>query len=579
MYDWKKIYALIVAHKKELVLVQILALLAVLVSIPTPLLMPLLVDEVLLHKPGRLLAIIDALFGKGSPLFYTLVVLAATLLLRSLFVLFNILQSKIFHTIAKDITYRIRKDVMEHLSHVSMSEYELLGGAAVASRLVSDINTIDAFLSSTISRFLISVLTLAGVSVVLLMIHWQLGLFILLLNPFVVLFSTKVARKVARFKKEENRAIELFQNALTETLDLFEQIRVTNKERLFFGRVLELAKALKQRSIDFSYKSEAGTRLSFLLFVGGFEIFRAAGIITVAYSDLSIGLMLAIFGYLWFMMTPIQDLINIQYAKKSADVALDRINKLLQLSQEPVFAHRKNPFTKKEPVAIEVRNLRFWYTPSKEVLKDISLTIPAGKISALVGASGSGKTTLSRLLVGLYAPSAGDILYDGVSIRDIGLDVVRKHVALVLQTPLLFNDTLRFNLTLGEEIEDAKIFEALKLVKLDTLVSQLPDGLQTQVGRGGVRLSGGERQRVALARMVLQDPKIVILDESTSAIDMETEKLIFCNLSPFFKERTTVLIAHRPSTIEEADVLFFLQDGKVARQMPFEEYKKNLCIL
>ncbi len=579
MYDWKKIYALVLAHKKEFFLVQLLALFAVAVSVPTPLLMPLLVDEVLLHKPGKLLAIIDNTIGGGSAFYYTVVVLVVTLLLRALFVLFNVMQSKIFHTIAKNITYRIRKDVMEHLQRVSMSEYELLGGTAVASRLVTDINTIDAFLSSTISRFLVSVLTLVGVSIVLLAIHWQLGLFILLLNPLVVVFSAKVARKVARYKKEENRAIEVFQNALAETLDLFEQIRVTNKERLFFAKLENLARSLKERSIAFSYKSEAGTRVSFLLFVGGFELFRAAGIITVAYSDLSIGLMLAIFGYLWFMMTPIQDLINIQYSKRNADVALARINELFKLAQEPHFPHKKNPFTKEGGIAIELDQVSFGYKEDSLVLQDISLQIPAGKITALVGASGSGKTTLSRLLVGLYTPTKGSIRYDGVDLREIGLDVVRKHVALVLQTPLLFNDTLLFNLTLGQEIAQERIYEALRLVQLEKLVAQLPDGLQTQVGRGGVRLSGGERQRVALARMVLQDPKIVILDESTSAIDMETEKIIFCNLSSFFKERTTILIAHRPSTIEEADTLVFLKNGRIEKVLEFEEYKRNFCIL
>ncbi|BCD62050.1 ATP-binding cassette, subfamily C, bacterial [Nitratiruptor sp. YY08-26] len=579
MYSWKKIFKSVLAHKKLFITAQILALLAVLASVPAPLLMPLLVDEVLLHKPGKLLAFIQELFGNGSPFFYTLIVLAMTLLLRGIYISLGILQSKIFHTISKNITAQIRQDVLTHLKKVSMSEYEMLGSGKVASRLVSDINTIDLFLSSSISKLLVSVLTLVGVSIVLLLIHWQLALFILILNPFVVLFSSRLAKKVSKLKKEENRAIEIFQNSLVETLELFEQIRAANKEEYFFGRLMQLIKDLKNRSIAFSYKNDAGVRLSFLVFLSGFELFRAAGIITVAYSDLSIGLMMAIFGYLWVMMTPIQDIINIQYAKRSADMALKRINELFTLQKEPEFPALKDPFAVSENVSITLEHVWFSYGEKKPVLKDITATIAAGKITALVGASGSGKTTLSRLLVGLYVPTKGDIFYNGVSMQEIGLKTIRQHVALVLQTPILFNDTVLFNLTLGKEYPEDKIKEALQMAQIYKVIEALPQGLDTVVGKGGARLSGGEKQRIAIARMILQDPKVVILDESTSAIDMETEKLLFCALKDFLRKRTTILIAHRPSTIEEADILLFLKDGEIVKKSRFEEYKRNFCIL
>lgn len=583
MYNWRKIYRMVIEHRGPFFLVQLLALLATIASIPTPLLMPLLVDEVLLHKPGRLVEMIQTLFGEGSPLFYTMVVLIVTLLLRASYVFFQILQTKTFQKISKEITYRIRKDVLTHLQKVSMEEYESLGSGKVASRLVTDIDTIDSFLSASISKLLVSVLSLVGVCMVLLLIHWQLALFIIFLNPLVVLFSAKMARGVARLKREQNRLTEVFQNALVETLEVFEQIRAANKERYFLAKLLSSAKELKERSIDYAYKSDAAARLSFFIFVAGFEIFRAAGILTVAYSDLSIGLMMAIFGYLWFMMTPIQEIINIQYAKRSADVALQRINELLRLHLEPQFPHEANPFASDEPIGIEIDRLTFAYPNKEPVLRDLSLVIPAGKISAIVGASGSGKTTLARLLVGFYVPQKGDILYNRISYRRIGLDVIREHVALVLQTPVLFNDTILFNVTLGREYPKERVEEALKMAQIYDLVRRLPEGLLTVVGRGGVRLSGGERQRIAIARMILQDPKVVILDESTSALDMETEQLLFCALEDFLSRRTTILIAHRPSTIEKADMLFFLKEGKLWRQMSFEEYqaksRQNLCIL
>ncbi|WP_200763953.1 ABC transporter ATP-binding protein [Nitrosophilus alvini] len=574
-YSWKKIIKFIKRDKKRFFIAQMLALFAVAASVPTPLLMPVLVDEVLLHKPGFLTGAIDSLLGPGSALYYVVIVLIVVLFLRAAFFALNVIQNRIFENISKNITYIIRRDILHHLEKVSMAEYEMLGSGSIASRMVTDINTIDTFLSISISKFLISVLTLTGVSIVLLWIHWQLALFILFLNPLVVVFATKLARRVSKLKKEENRAIEIFQKTLIETLELFEQIRAANKDREFFSKLVDLAKEVKQRSINFSWKSDAASRLSFLVFVSGFEIFRAAGILAVAYSDLSIGLMLAIFGYLWFMMTPVQEILGIQYAYKNATVALERINELLELKNEPQYPHKKNPFLSNWPVSIELENVSFSYDESKEILKNVSMKIEGGKKVAVVGASGSGKTTLARILVGFYPVSSGELYYNDVSIKEIGLDVVREHVSLVLQTPVLFNDTIRFNLTLGKDIPEEKIWKALKIAQIDSIVKEMEKGLDTAVGKGGIRLSGGQRQRIAIARMIIQEPKVVILDESTSALDMDTEYRLFDSLNEFLKNRTTVIIAHRPSTIKQADYIYFLDNGKIVKEGEFEKIKEQ----
>jgi len=572
-YSWKKIYELLKRDKKHFTIAQLLALLATLTSVPTPLLMPVLVDEVLLNKPGWILNTIDNIFGSGSAFYYTVIVLMIVLFLRFAYVALNVLQNRIFETISKNITYKIRKDVLMHLEKVSMAEYELLGSGSVASRLVTDIDTVDKFLSISISRLLISALSLIGISVVLLFIHWQLALFILFLNPMVVVFATKLSRQVAKLKKDENRAIEAFQKALIETLEVFEQIRAANKERYFFEKIIKKAKEVKEKSITFSWKSDAASRLSFLVFVSGFEIFRAAGILAVAYSDLSIGLMLAIFGYLWFMMTPIQEILGIQYAYKNATVALERINKLLSLKNEPRYPHLKNPFKEDRSIEIRLEHVYFGYEDKKEILKDLNMTIPAGKKTAIVGASGSGKTTLSRILVGFYPVNSGNIFYNKVSIKEIGLDVVRENVSLVLQTPVLFNDTIRFNITLGKEFDEEKLLEVLKIAQLEDVINDMEKGLDTLVGKGGIKLSGGQRQRIAIARMILQDPKVVILDESTSALDMDTEKKLFESLNGFLEGRTTIIIAHRISTIKQADYIYVLDNGKIVNSGKFEDFK------
>ncbi len=570
-YTFKDILNELKRYRLRLLKANLIAVAAVLVATPAPLLIPLLVDEVLLHKPGRLLHTIDTLFAPPHPAwFYIVAVLCMTVALRGLFFLFSVWQNWHFSVISKEITYKIRRALLRHIERVSLSEYESMGSGKIASLMVVDVATIEQFLGVSVSRLIISILTVLGVAAVLLWIHWQLALMILLLNPFIILMTTKIGRKVARLKRTENAKTALFQEALSETLELFWQVRASNQEQRFVGTLIDRARQIRDASIQFSFKSDAASRFSFLLFLSGFELFRAAGIMMVAYSDLTIGLMLAIFGYLWVIMTPIQEIIGIQYAYHNAKAALDRINEIFVLTQEPRFAHLKNPFKERRTNAVDLEELSFSYAHGAPVLKGISMHIGRGAKVAIVGASGSGKTTLAQLIVGFYTPQQGEIRYDGVSFREIGLDVVREHVYLVLQHPMLFNDTIRFNLTFGKEVSNARIQEALRIAQLEEFIQSLEEGLETLVGKNGIKLSGGQRQRLSIARMVIADPNVIILDESTSALDMHTEDRLFDALSEYLKERTTIIIAHRLSTIKNADYIYVLEAGEIEEEGTFD---------
>ncbi len=571
MYDWKKIFNEIKKHKKELIIGHIFAILATAVSIPTPLFLPLLVDEVLLNKPGIFTQTFDTIFGKGNPVTYTLAALVIVLIMRFLFFVFNALQAKVFTKISKSVTYKIREDLLKHIQKVSMAEFETVGSGAISSKLIVDVNTIDDFIGKTVSRFIISVLTILGVAVVLLMINWKLGLLIVFLNPVVIYFTTVVGRKIGKLKGKENKAVEIFQETLTETLDLFWQIRASNREEDFINRVISTAKNLKETAIEFGWKSDAAGRLSMLVFLAGYEVFRATSILFVAYSDLTIGLMLAIFGYLWVMMTPVQELLGIQYSFHSATAALKRINAIFKMKKEPEYPHLLNPFKNRETTSIALRDVYFSYDGEHFVLENINMEAGEGKKIAIVGASGSGKTTLAHIMVGFYPVDRGDVFYGGISVKKIGLDVVRENVSLVLQMPMMFNDTLRFNLTLGKDIKEEKIWEALEIAQLKDFVESLPEKLDTLVGKNGVRLSGGQRQRLAIARMILQNPKIVILDESTSALDTQTEYKLFKALQEYLKDKTTIIIAHRLSTVQQADYIYVLDKGKIVEKGTHEE--------
>ena len=452
-----------------------------------------------------------------------------------------------------------------------MAEYETLGSSTVASHLVTDLAAVDDFVSVTTSKFVVAVLSILGTAAVLLWMHWQLALFILLLNPVVIYVTTVFGRKVKTLKERENSAFQLFQESLAETLDAIQQIRASNREQHYISRIIQSAGNIRRHSAAFMWRSDAASRLSFLVFLFGFDIFRALSMFMVLFSDLSIGEMLAVFAYLWFMMGPVQEVLSIQYAYHAARAALGRINALMDIHLEPRYAHRHDPFSGRTTTAIRLDNVCFAYGDGPLVLDHVTLDIPAGQKVALVGASGGGKTTLVQILLGLYAPSSGQIYFDGLAVSDIGLDVVRDHVATVLQHPALFNDSVRNNLTLGREIDDSRLWHALGVAQLADAIRELDQGLETLVGRGGVRLSGGQRQRLAVARMVLSDPKIVILDEATSALDTVTESRLHAALADFLKGRTTLIIAHRLSAVKQADRVIVFDDGRIVEDGRHDE--------
>ncbi len=567
IYSWKTIYRIALEHKKPLLYAHVMAVLATIASVPVPLLMPLLVDEVLLKKPSTIIHTIN-LFTPVEwqlPVLYIALVLLVSVILRIIAIIFNIIQSRQFSFISKDIVFRLRSKLIAHLQTISMSEYESLGTGTVVTHLVTDLETIDNFIGSTVSKLLVASLTVIGTAVILLWMHWQLGLFILLLNPVVIYFTRAVGSRVKQLKAKENSAYEVFQQALTETLEAIQQIRASNREQHYCQQLIESARSVKDYSIAFAWKSEAASRLSFLVFLFGFDVFRACAMLMVFYSDLTIGEMLAVFGYLWFMMGPVQEILSIQYAFYAAKAALIRINRLNALQQEPHYPHLENPFLHKKTVAVRVENLHFSYGEEK-VLNGINLHIKAGEKVALVGASGGGKSTLIQTLIGLYPASSGQIYFDEVAIDRIGLEVVREHVVTVLQHPILFNDTIRANLTLGKSATDAQLWNALNIAQLSEVVTDLAQGLDTMVGRQGMRLSGGQRQRMAIARMIVANPKVVILDEATSALDTETEHKLHVALNDFLKERTTIIIAHRLSAVKQADHVYVFEQGEICEQ-------------
>jgi len=570
---FKTIFKLILEKKPLLIWGQIVTLVAIAVSIPIPLMLPVMVDEVLLNKPDVIVSTIDNFFGTGSAFYYIAIVGLVVIFLRLFHFVLSALITKIFTYIAKFVTFEVRKKVLTHLQKVCMNEYETLGSGAITSNLVTDVNTLDNFIMTSASKFIASVLTLIAISIVMILIHPFLGIMILVIQPLIMLLSKKIAKHTGKLKKEENQAIENFQDNLGETLELFGQIKASNKEQYFFNDSISKAYTIQKTSNDYSYKSVAYERFSFTVFLIAFEVLRASGLLMVAYSDLSIGMMFAMFGYIWFIMTPVQDILSMQYSYASAKSALDRINKILTLHKE-VSGDVILDFSQGLDISIE--NVNFSYSKEKEILKNISLNIKHKQHIALIGASGSGKTTLAQIISGFYEKDMGIIKYNNVLTEDLDKQSLRDNIFLVLQMPILFNNTLRFNITMGNEnISDDEIYKALEIAQLKEIVLDMSDKLDTIVGRHGIRLSGGQRQRISIARMIIADPQVVIFDESTSALDVHTETKLFNALEPILKEKTLITIAHRLSTVKNADTIYVLDGGKIIEEGTHDELENQ----
>jgi ATP-binding cassette subfamily C protein len=570
-YTFKTLYKQIKTQKSDFWRTSLYGIMATLLLLPTPMLMPLLIDEVLLDHPGKMVELISTFFGSHEIWLYISTLLVIVVVLRSLAFFFN--NKKTFYAtkITQKISYLLRHRILHHLEHVSLSEYETLKPGGIASKTVQDVESVSGFSGQVVTTLLSASLMLIGIAGVMLWMNWVLALLVFMLNPLFLGFSRLLGRKTGELLRRQHEAYEVYHELLNETLELFIQVRASNQERSFFGILQGRAKEIESASLDYGYKASVAHSSSTFLTNTVVDIFRALGITAVVYSDLTVGMMIAFLFYLATLVAPIQQLMGLVISYQSTKPALERINALLALSKEPHYPHVTDPFESSKTTSIELKEISFAYGNGKEVLHNISLKASVGQKIALIGQSGSGKTTIAQIMVGFYPSHTGEILYGDYPIEQIGLPVVRENVALMLQQALFFNDTIRMNLTLYKEKSDAEIYEALKAAQLENFVRHLEDGLDTRIGKDGIRLSGGQRQRLAIARLILSNPKIVIFDEATSALDNATEFQLYETLAPFLEGRTTIIIAHRTTTIKQADYIYLIEEGSVKAEGSYDE--------
>ena len=568
LFTWSSILKMALEHRKNFAFANILAVIMTLTYLPVPLIIPSLINEVLLKQPGFFTKILSVVLPEHliTPALIMISAFTLVLTLRVFNQLLDILQGRDFKIISKDVVLNIRTQLLRQLNNISMKEYETLGSGKLASFYIKDLDTIDEFIGTTVSQSLIAILALIGVITVLFVINWKIALFILLFNPLSLILTAKFSKKLKELKTRQNKAFELFQEAFIETIDAITQIRADNKESGFIQKLIGKAQQVRDDSIAYEWKTEMVSNLSGMLLFLGVDLYYLFAMTLILLNDFTIGMMVALLQYVFQVQWYMTALVDMQSKFYAADSALTRINEVMQFETEHEYIEKINPFIDKQNITIDIKNLSFAYDPAKQILTDVSMQIDPNKKVGIVGTSGAGKSTLIQALLGFYPITSGEITINGASIYDIGFERIRENISTVLQSPVMFNDTIRNNVTQDKNITDKQIWKALDMAQLKPLIESYEQQLDTQVGKRGIRFSGGQRQRLAIARMLLSDSKVVILDEATSALDLQTEHNLFKSIRDYLTSKTTVIITHRLSTIMDSDIIYVMNNGRIAEQ-------------
>ncbi len=477
------------------------------------------------------------------------------------------LRSYMAHIAGWGVVADLRKFIYDHLQRLSLRFYEDKQTGQLMSRVINDTDLFEQLIAHAIPDVLVNLITLVAITLVLFNINWMLALLCLVPIPLVLVALRLYSRYVRPKFVERQRLLGELNAILNDNISGIREIKAFTREDEEYGRVgngVELYKnanlsalrlmAIFQPFIDFT--SSLGMLV--VIYFGGRLAFQQV---------LPVADLVAFFLYLEMFYQPVRNLSGAWEAVQNAMAGAERVAGLL--AEEPELEKRTGaiPLPGRAEGHIVFKNVGFEYIDSDPVLEDINLDIPPRQVVALVGPTGVGKSTLASLIPRFYDVNRGSITLDGHDIRDLTLESLRRQISIVLQDVFLFHGTVRENLLFGRpDASEAEMVEAARIANAHSFIMDLPDGYDTLIGERGIKLSGGQKQRLSIARAVLKDAPILILDEATSSVDTETELLIQQALERLIAGRTTIIIAHRLSTIRNADQIVVLEGRRIVEK-------------
>ncbi|GIV04972.1 MAG: ABC transporter [Fimbriimonadales bacterium] len=526
----------------------LLAIITAAVELTPPYLTKVLIDEVLVPR-------------KNAHLFLWL--LGGLIGIRLLGTGVNILRGRLNAWLGSQISFMLRSKLYQHLQWLSLSYFDKRQTGSIMSRVTRDTDALYDFVVNSAPTIALNLLMIIGIATVMVLMDWKLSLLVLIPAPFIVWLSRYAWRRVIRVWRRHWHRWSRLTAHLGGTLSGIREVKAFTQEQReiqnFDKRNFEIAET---GMVAGKINASVFPLISFLVMSSSFVIWYVGGR-GVLEGNFELGKLVAFLSYIGMLFGPLSIITNIMDWASRTVTAAERVFEILDTEPEVRDAPDAQPLTEvKGEIVLE--NVSFGYEKHHPVLHDINLHIRPGEMIGLVGPSGSGKTTLINLMCRFYDPTRGRILLDGKDLREIRMQDLRRHIGVVLQDNFLFPGTIRENIAYARpEATLEEIIEAAKAANAHDFIMRFPDGYDTWVGERGHRLSGGERQRVAIARAILRNPQILILDEATASVDTETERLIQEALERLVQNRTTIAIAHRLSTLRNADRIVVLERGRI----------------
>ena len=480
--------------------------------------------------------------------------------------LFLYLSSYVLIPLKNELVNQLREEMFTKVLSLPIGFFNEKRKGDLMSRMTNDVNEVEASVIGTLEGWIKDPLTIIVTLAVLFITSFQLTLFILLLIPILGLIIGRITKSMKRHTEEVAVKFGEILSILDETLGGLRVIKAFSVEKILTGRFTKGNDELIKSKNRINFRRDMASPLSEVMGVALFTaVLYYGGRLVLKNELLEASAFLAYLGIFYNIINPAKALSTAFSNMKKGASAIERIEEILNtkntVDDNPTGISLIN-FQDK----IEFKNVSFSYEDVK-ILDNINLTIPKGKTVALVGSSGSGKSTLADLVPRFHDVTSGEVLIDGIDIKKYSLQSVRALMSIVTQEPILFNDSIEGNIALGRPgATSAEIEKAARIANAHDFIAKKENGYQTNIGDRGTKLSGGERQRVTIARALLKNPPILILDEATSSLDTESEKLVQDAINNMMKERTSLVIAHRLSTIRHADEIIFLQKGKIVER-------------
>ena len=505
-------------------------------------------------------------------IFRTLTILASLYIISSIF---SFIQTFITSDISQKVSYNLRKSISEKINKLPLNYYDRKTNGEVLSRVTNDIDAISQNLNQILSQMITSATTLIGVLIMMLSISVTMTLVSLIVIPLSLVMIMLVVRKSQKHFRAQQEYLGHTNGHIEEMYSGHNIMKAFNGEE----KAIEEFDKLSDTLYNSAWKSQflSGMMMPIMTFIGnlGYVIVAIMGGFLAIRNKIQVGDILAFIQYVRSFMQPIAQTAQIANVMQQTAAAAERVFEFLE--EEEVVEDVKNPIsTEGIEGAVEFDHVRFGYNEDKIIINDFSINIKPGQKVAIVGPTGAGKTTIVKLLMRFYELNGGKILIDGHDYRDFTRNDLRKIFGMVLQDTWLFNGSIMENIRYGRlDASDEQVIEAAKLAHAHHFIKTLADGYNMEINEEADNISQGQKQLLTIARAILSDPKILILDEATSSVDTRTEVLIQQAMENLMEGRTSFIIAHRLSTIKNADVILVMKDGDIVEQGTHEELLKS----